>query len=122
MNRRAPPSRLWGTTMTAVETASQTPEPSWRAASEAEVIMIFASNTEVLNVEDFLEEKDLTFELVPVPKEVNPNCGLAISFKSQAEAGILTALAEGGFKPQASYLRRGDDFQPWEKERQSAAS
>ncbi|MDR2947398.1 MAG: DUF3343 domain-containing protein [Candidatus Adiutrix sp.] len=90
--------------------------PHREAASEAEIIFIFASNTEVLNVEDFLEEKDLDFALVPVPKEVNPNCGLAISCPAQAESGVAAALDEAGFRPQASYLRRGDDFAPLEKE------
>jgi len=108
--------------MTAVETVSPMPEPLWGAWPDAEIILIFASNTEVLNVEDLLEDNDLDFELVPVPKEVNPNCGLAISFKSRAETAVMAALAEAGFKPRAAYLRRGDDFRPWERERKSAAS
>ena len=79
----------------------------------AEIIMVFASNTEVLNVEDCLEEMELAFELVPVPKEVNANCGLAISFKEEDEAEIKTALAGAGFSPLASYWRQGDYFLPW---------
>ena len=76
----------------------------------AEIILVFASNTEVLNAEDCLEEADLPFELVPVPKEVNPNCGLAISFAPTDESNIMAALAEGGLTPQAAYLRRGGEF------------
>ena len=106
--------------MTVVETVSPVPEPLWGAWPDAEIILIFASNTEVLNVEDLLEENDFVFELVPVPKEVNPNCGLAISFESRLEAAVMAALAEAGFTPRASYLRRGDDFR--ERERPSAAS
>lgn len=80
---------------------------------EAAVILVFASNTEVLNVEDFLEELDLDFELVPVPKEVNPNCGLAVSFQEPARPVIMAALHQAGFKPVSAYERRGDDFRPW---------
>lgn len=108
--------------MTALEAASQASAPVWEACPDAEIILIFASNTEVLNVEDLLEEKDFIFELVPVPKEVNPNCGLAISFQSRVETAVMAALAEAGFKPRAAYLRRGDDFRPWESEGLSAAS
>ena len=79
----------------------------------AEIILVFASNTEVLNVEDCLEEMDLAFELVPVPKEVNANCGLAISFKEEGETEIKTVLAGAGFSPLASYWRQGDCFLPW---------
>ncbi len=85
---------------------------------EAELILVFASTTEVLNVEDHLEELDLPFELVPVPKAVNPNCGLAISFAEQVRPEIMAALDEGGFVPTAAYLRRGDDFQPLTESRE----
>jgi len=106
--------------MTALEPAIEKPDISWKPETRAEIILVFASNTEVLNVEDLLEEMDLPFELVPVPKEVNPNCGLAISFLKRDRADILAALAEGGFKPQASYLRRGDDFRPFSAARPRA--
>lgn len=82
--------------------------------SEGEIILVFASNTEVLNVEDLLEERDLPFELIPVPKEVNPNCGLAIAFAEDDSDDILAALEEEGFSPQAAYLRRGDEFESLE--------
>lgn len=78
---------------------------------DVEVILVFASNTEVLNVEDCLDEAGLLFELVPVPKEVNPNCGLAISFKMRDRREIMAELGEAGFKPTAIYQRAGDDFQ-----------
>lgn len=94
-----------------LENAPARPEPLWKAMP-AEIILVFASNTEVLNVEDLLEEAELPFELVPVPKEVNPNCGLAISFQTRSRAEISAALARSGYKPTAAYLRRGDDFRP----------
>jgi len=77
---------------------------------DVEMILVFASNTEVLNVEDTLEDLDLPFELVPVPKEVNPNCGLAISFRQRNQVEIMSALEDSGFRPAASYLRRGGEF------------
>lgn len=78
-----------------------------------EIVLVFPSTTTVLNVEDLLEERDLSFELIPVPKAVNPNCGLAISFDDGARPEIMRALAQAGFRPSAAYLRRGDDFEPW---------
>jgi hypothetical protein len=80
--------------------------------AEADVILVFASTTEVLNVESHLEDLDLSFELVPVPKAVNPNCGLAISFAEPARPEIMAALDEGGFVPTAASARLGDEFRP----------
>lgn len=78
-----------------------------------EIILVFASNTEVLNVEDTLEELGLSFELIPVPKEVNPNCGLAISFAAENEMENLDAIKAAHFNPIASYMHRGDEFKRW---------
>ncbi|MDR1043520.1 MAG: DUF3343 domain-containing protein [Candidatus Adiutrix sp.] len=98
--------------MNHLETTAQSPGQFWGAMTEAEIILVFASNTEVLNVEDFLEDAGLPFELEPVPKEVNPNCGLAISFKEEDRAEISAALSRAGFKARAAYLRRGGRFSP----------
>lgn len=113
--------------MTSLETAAERPEPGEPLTPllvgprlEADLILVFASTTEVLNVEGHLEDLDLPFELVPVPKAVNPNCGLAISFAERARPEIMAALGEGGFMPTASYLRRGDDFQLWVEPREDA--
>ncbi|GHV58450.1 hypothetical protein FACS189460_5980 [Deltaproteobacteria bacterium] len=75
-----------------------------------EIILVFSSTTEVLNVEDLLEAGGLAFELVPVPKEVNPNCGLAISFRPESALAIDRALARAGLAATAAYLRRGGEF------------
>ncbi len=84
----------------------------WSCLPSDLIILVFASNTEVLNVEDLLEEAELPFELLPVPKEVNPNCGLAIGFKEADRKEIMAVLTL--YKPLATYVRRGDKFSSFE--------
>ncbi|MDR1656401.1 MAG: DUF3343 domain-containing protein [Deltaproteobacteria bacterium] len=79
----------------------------------AEIILVFSSNTKILNAEDLLEEKNLPFILVPVPKEVNPNCGLAISFLESDRDLILPVLEAADLMPAAAYRRAGDLFSVW---------
>ncbi len=93
-----------------IRTAPEIPLPG---GLEEEIVLVFPSNTMVLNVEDLLEEQGLPFELIPVPKAVNPNCGLAISFTNQARPEIMRALSRAKFRPSAAYRRQGDDFRPW---------
>jgi hypothetical protein len=78
-----------------------------------EIILIFASNTDILNAEDLLEEKGLPFILVPVPKEVNPNCGLALSVLESDRDLILPVLEAAGLRPSSAYRRFGDEFSVW---------
>ncbi|MDR2140436.1 MAG: DUF3343 domain-containing protein [Deltaproteobacteria bacterium] len=80
---------------------------------EAEIILIFSSNTKILNAEDLLEEMSLPITLVPVPKEVNPNCGLAISFAESQKEKIMTVLLAADLKPSVAYRRQGQDFSVW---------
>ncbi|MDR1084740.1 MAG: DUF3343 domain-containing protein [Deltaproteobacteria bacterium] len=79
----------------------------------AEIILVFASNTRILNAEDLLEEKNLPFILTPVPKEVNPNCGLAISFTEPNQDKIIPVLKEADLMPSAAYRRQGREFSSW---------
>ncbi|MDR0354501.1 MAG: DUF3343 domain-containing protein [Deltaproteobacteria bacterium] len=81
--------------------------------ADPEIILVFASNTEILNAEDHLEDKGLPFTLVPVPKEVNPNCGLAISLVESDHDLVLPALESAGLRPTSAYRRDGNDFSDW---------
>ena len=82
-------------------------------ANGAEIILVFSSNTMILNAEDLLESKDLPFILVPVHKEVNPNCGLAISFHEEDHDLIMPVLEAAGLMPVAAWRRKGSDFSAW---------
>jgi hypothetical protein len=80
---------------------------------EGEIILVFSSNTKILNAEDLLEEKNLPFTLVPVPKEVNPNCGLAVCFMESQKDRIMPVLKAADLSPSAAYRRLGPEFSVW---------
>ena len=79
-------------------------------SDRGEIILVFSSNTRILSAEELLEAKELPFTLVPVPKEVNPNCGLAISFSETDADLIMPVLCQAGLLPQSAYLRKADEF------------
>ncbi|MDR2338691.1 MAG: DUF3343 domain-containing protein [Deltaproteobacteria bacterium] len=83
----------------------------------SEIILVFASNTRILLAEELLEEGDLPYELIPVPKEVNPNCGLALSFSESDEGLIMPALHHADLWPEQAYLRKGEQFSELSLER-----
>jgi hypothetical protein len=83
-------------------------------SASAELVLVFASTTEVLNAEDRLEAEGFNFRLIPVPKEINPNCGLALSFSEEVAQAVNRALAAAGLDPLAVYRRQGGAFRPAE--------
>jgi len=86
--------------------------PGAAVSAPAELVLVFASTTEVLNAEDRLEAEGFNFSLIPVPKEINPNCGLALSFSEKIAPDINRALAVAGLGPRAVYRRLGGEFSP----------
>jgi hypothetical protein len=109
-NLAAPPPWLGPAAVPGPEDMLGSPGPGEVASVPAELVLVFASTTEVLNAEDRLEAGDFNFALIPVPKEVNPNCGLALSFPEEIAPDIDRALARAGLGPVAVYRRLGGEF------------
>lgn len=76
-----------------------------------EIICIFPSNTLLLNAEDVLEEAELSYELISVPKQVYSNCGLALSIQEGFISKALLLLKVAGLEPGVIYKRWGDNFE-----------
>lgn len=76
-----------------------------------EIICIFPSNTLLLNAEDVLEEAKLYYELIPVPKQVYSNCGLALSIQEVFFNEAMLLLKGAGLEPGVIYKRWGDNFE-----------
>jgi hypothetical protein len=50
--------------------------------------------------------------LIPVPKEVNPDCGMAIEASAGAAEAVEEALREAGLTVEGRYRRADDRFEP----------
>ncbi|MBM4040547.1 MAG: DUF3343 domain-containing protein [Planctomycetes bacterium] len=59
----------------------------------ARLLLTFASIHHVLAAEKALLAAGLAPDLVPVPKEINPNCGIAITLAPADKPRALLALA-----------------------------
>lgn len=57
------------------------------------VLLTFESIHQVLAAEKALLEAGLAPDLVPVPKEISANCGMAITLPPSERASALLALA-----------------------------
>ncbi len=73
-------------------------------------ILIFPSIHHVLRAEKILKRSGQEFDLVPVPKEVNPDCGMAVETAPENAELVGAVLAQAGLIPEAVYLRQGGEF------------
>ena len=60
----------------------------------ARVLLIFRSIHDVLAAERALGEAGVPGELVPVPKEISPNCGMAVIVAPGDRVRALEAVGE----------------------------
>ena len=76
------------------------------------LIYILPSIHHILKAEKLLKKAALPFDLIPVPKEVNPDCGMALELDPDHGEIVLAALTRAGLIVEAKYLRNETGFHP----------
>jgi len=70
-------------------------------------ILLFASIHHVLAVEEIFMRGELWCDLVPVPRGLSSDCGMAIEFRAEDREAVCEALAAFGVRPLGMYRREG---------------
>lgn len=73
-------------------------------------VFILPSIHHVLRGEKALQQQGIRFDLIPVPKEVNPDCGMAIESAPAESSKVKAALMAAGLEIEALYRRQGRRF------------
>jgi hypothetical protein len=68
-------------------------------------VMLFGSIHQVMRVEKILKGKGVEIDLIPVPREISSDCGVAIELLSEAKEEALHLLAERGISISGCYIR-----------------
>ena len=83
---------------------------SWRVVNEGDLVAIFHSIHRVMKAEKLLKQAGCEILLIPVPRQLTSDCGLAIRFTQAARAEVEQVLAEANLKIQELHLRQQKDF------------
>lgn len=75
-----------------------------------EYILGFGSPHKALKAEEILNEADVTFRLLPVPKALDASCGLVISVREGAFVQASGVLEKSGLRPRNVYRKEGEDY------------
>jgi hypothetical protein len=84
--------------------------------NDGDYVAIFNSVHRVMEAEKILKEKRLKMLLIPAPRALAADCGLAIRYKAEVRGQVEAALAEAGLLPRDLYRKSGDAFQKIEGE------
>lgn len=72
---------------------------------ENDYVAIFHSIHRVLKAEKLLKQESVDFLLIPVPRQLTSDCGLALRFSPEAKDTLLGILADADLPPAEMYQR-----------------
>lgn len=77
---------------------------------DGDYIAIFNSIHRVMEAERLLKDKGLKILLIPAPRTLAADCGLAIRYSEEIRGEVEAALAEAGLLPRDLYRKNGEEF------------
>jgi hypothetical protein len=78
--------------------------------NNGDYVAIFNSIHRVMQAEKTLKERCITILLIPVPRALASDCGLAIRYSASDRESVEQALAEAGLAAEELYVKSGEDY------------
>jgi hypothetical protein len=77
---------------------------------EGDYVAIFNSIHRVMEAEKLLKERKLPILLIPAPRALAADCGLALRYAGDARAEVEAVLTAAGLMPRELYQKTGEEF------------
>jgi hypothetical protein len=77
---------------------------------DGDFVAIFNSIHRVMHAEKLLKERHLPILLIPAPRTLKSDCGLALRYAAADRPAVEQVLAEEGLLPEDIYCRRGEEY------------
>ena len=77
---------------------------------ENDFVAIFHSIHRVLKAEKILKSAQVDFLLIPVPRQLTADCGLALRFSAEVKDELLAVLAQEKLSPVELHQRKADAY------------
>jgi len=75
-------------------------------------VLLFDSVHQVMRAEKLLKKRNLQIDLIPVPREISSDCGVAIELPSEIKEEALHLIGRGGLSNVICYRRiEGGSFE-----------
>ena len=62
------------------------------------MLYLFESTHIVINAEKLCQEKDINYKIIPVPRSISPQCGMAIEISGELAIQVNTIFNENNIK------------------------
>lgn len=79
--------------------------------SEGDFVAIFNSIHRVMKAEKILKERGYPIMLIPAPRSLSSDCGLAIRYGAADRESVESLLAELGLAPEEIHRKSNDGYE-----------
>ncbi len=77
---------------------------------EGDLVAIFNNIHKVLKAEKLLKERRLDILLIPAPRSLQSDCGLAVRYAEKDRETVEEVLSEAGLLPEERYRMAGGEY------------
>ena len=78
--------------------------------NEGDFVAIFNSIHRVMKAEQLLKGRRVPMLLIPAPRDISADCGLAIRYAASDREAVEGVMAEAGLIPESIYVRRDGKY------------
>ncbi len=78
--------------------------------NDGDYVAIFNSIHRVMQAEKLLKERRLPILLIPAPRTLKSDCGLALRYAEGNRKEVEQVLADEGLLPEETYLKKDDEY------------
>jgi hypothetical protein len=83
---------------------------------DGDFVAVFNSIHRVMKAEKLLKAEGLKVLLIPAPRSITSDCGLALRFAAEDRSAVEKAMAESNLLPEELYVRHGVEYKGVENE------
>lgn len=84
--------------------------------SDGDYVAVFQSIHKVMKAEKLLKQQGIPVMLIPAPRALSSDCGLALRYAPEDRSRIEDTLAGAALLPQDLYLKDGENYLPVHRE------
>ncbi len=78
--------------------------------NDGDCVAIFNSIHRVMRAEKLLKERRFAILLIPAPRTLKSDCGLALRYSAEAREAVERTLADEELEPEEIYVKKGDEY------------
>jgi hypothetical protein len=84
--------------------------------ADGDYVAVFQSIHKVMKAEKILKQKGFPVLLIPAPRALSSDCGLALRYAPEDRLRVEETLAAASLLPQELYLKEGESYKPVNRE------